>query len=69
MGNLSTKKNILATTKMEMHSVKNGNGIAFLSRVISIIGAVAALFTSNSFPFLESILYIAIPHTFSKREC
>lgn len=67
MGNLFTPKSILATLKSEMNNIKKGNRKAFLSKVISIFAVVEAFFASIPFPFLESILYIAILCLFCKR--
>ena len=64
MERISTKKNVLATAKMETYRGKNGNEMPFLSKVISIYSVVAAFFTSKPFPFLASILYIAKGYNF-----
>ncbi len=49
---------------METHSIKNENKKALKDRIISQNGAVDAFLPLISFPFLESILYIARPIVF-----
>ncbi len=56
---LCSKKPLKATPKMEHYNIKNGKNKALKLINSSKIDVVEGYFRSDSFPFLESILYIA----------
>jgi hypothetical protein len=58
MGNISTKT-LLATLKIEMHSVNFGKKILFSGQPFSIFNVVEPFSGQKPFPFLKSILDIA----------
>ncbi len=50
-----------STPELGNYNIKNGKNRALGREIIPKNGAVGAILMPNFFPFLESILYIAIP--------